>query len=166
MSGGDDLEKGRGDERVHFGGTGQREARGLDPSARVSRWLPGPVTAQPPGDMGLCPPSVQPWVGAWDLQGVPHLPSFLTSAVGLPSEAGWGSTVPLPVPLLTGLVHLGDTEIGEAKEQDRNGGEQQVHVLCLHRAGVSAGGGCTQRLAERGTCVRTTRVPSLGSPAL
>lgn len=112
------------------------------PSAHVSRWLPGPVTAQPPGDMGLCPPSVQPpWVGAWDLQGVPHLPSFLTSAVGLPSEAGWGSTVPVPVPLLTGLVHLGDTEIGEAKEQGRNEGEQQVHVLRLHHAGVTAGEG-------------------------
>lgn len=81
---------------------------------RVSWWLPGPVTAQQPGDLGLGPPLVQPWGGAWDRQGVPHLPSFVTSAVGLPSEAGWGSTV--PVPLLTGLVHLGDRETGEAKE--------------------------------------------------
>lgn len=124
---------------------------GYSPTARGRGAVPSIGTAV---GRGMGPP------------GCPSSPFLPTSAVGLPSEAGWGSTVPLPVPLLTGLVHLGDTEIGEAKEQDRNGGEQQVHVLCLHRAGVSAGGGCTQRLAERGICVWTTRVPSLGSPAL
>lgn len=64
VSGGGDLEEERGEERGRVGGTGQREARGPDPSARVSWWLPGPVIAQPPGDLGLCPPSVQPWGGA------------------------------------------------------------------------------------------------------
>lgn len=74
--------------------------------------------------------------GAGDRQGVPSLPSFVTSAVWLPREADGGPSVPVPVPVpvphyspspypgLTGLVHLGDAEAGEAKEQDRNEGEQ------------------------------------------
>lgn len=65
------------------------------------------------------------------MESAPHLPH-------IPLSTPPHSTTPAPPPPpLTGLVHPGDAETRETKEQDGNEGEEQVNVLGLHRGSVT-----------------------------